>query len=130
MLKACGYCGRIHKMGETCPKKPDKHYHKTTTDHLRDTYKWQKKREQIKQDAHYLCEVCKDQGHITNKGLEVHHIIKLNQAPELLTDDDNLICLCIPHHKQADAGEINPTYLKQLAKKRHAENSTKYPPRR
>lgn len=122
MLKACSYCGRIHNIGETCPKKPTRHYHKTTTDHLRDTYKWQRKRNQIKADANYLCEVCKDKGIITSKHLEVHHIVKLNKAPDLLTDDDNLICLCVPHHKQADAGEIDAIYLKQLAKKRHAEN--------
>lgn len=122
MLKACGYCGRMHQMNEECPKRPARHYRKTDADKLRNTYRWQRKREQIKQDAHYLCEVCKDQGTIATKGLEVHHIIKLNQAPDLLTDDDNLICLCVMHHKQADAGEINPTYLKQLAKKRHTEN--------
>lgn len=118
MLKACGYCGHIHKMGETCPTKPARHYKKTSTDKLRNTYRWQRKREQIRQDAHYMCEVCRAEGHITTKGLEVHHIIKLNQAPDLLTDDDNLICLCTPHHKQADADEIEPAYLKQLAQKR------------
>lgn len=122
MLKACGYCGRMHQMGEECPTKPARHYKKTDADKLRNTYRWQRKREQIKQDAHYMCEVCKAEGIITTKGLEVHHIVKLNTNPDLLTDDDNLICLCIPHHKQADAGQIHPTYLKQLAQKRHGEN--------
>ena len=121
MLKACGYCGKIHDINATCPKKPTRHYHKTDADKLRNTYRWQRKREQIKQDAHYTCEVCKAKGIITTKGLEVHHIIKLNKAPNLLTDDDNLICLCVTHHKQADAGQIDPTYLQQLAQKRHDE---------
>ena len=118
MLKACGYCGHIHQMGEECPTKPARHYNKTDADKLRNTYRWQRKREQIRQDAHYMCEACKAEGIITTKGLEVHHIVKLNRAPNLLTDDDNLICLCVPHHKQADNGEIDPTYLKQLAQKR------------
>ena len=83
MLKACGWCGRMHDINAQCPKKPAKHYHKTSADHLRDTYKWQRKREQIKQDANYLCEVCKDKGKITNKWLEVHHIVKLNDNPDL-----------------------------------------------
>jgi len=69
-----------------------------------------------------MCEVCKAKGIITTNGLEVHHIVKLNTNPDLLTDDDNLICLCVPHHKQADAGQIDSTYLKQLAQKRHDEN--------
>lgn len=122
MLKACGYCGRMHDINATCPKRPVRHYRKTDADKLRNTYRWQRKREQIRQDAHYMCEVCKAKGIITTKGLEVHHIIKLNTNPNLLTDDDNLICLCIPHHKQADNGEIDPTYLKQLAQKRRDEN--------
>nr|DAI57605.1 MAG TPA: NinG recombination protein [Caudoviricetes sp.] len=122
MLKACGYCGRMHQMGEECPTKPTRHYHKTDADKLRNTYRWQRKREQIKQDAHYMCEVCKAEGIITTKRMEVHHIIKLNTNPALLTDDDNLICLCVTHHKQADNGEIDPTYLKQLAQKRQTGN--------
>lgn len=122
MLKACGWCGRMHDINATCPRKPTqkgrKYEHRTDADKLRNTYRWRMKREQIKQDAHYMCEVCKDQGHITSQHLEVHHIIKLNKAPDLLTDDDNLICLCTTHHKQADAGEIEPVYLRELAKQR------------
>lgn len=118
MLKACGYCGRIHKMGETCPTKPTRHYKKTTTDKLRNTSRWQHKRNQIKADAHHMCEVCADHGIITTTGLEIHHIIKLNDNPNLLTEDDNLVCLCVPHHKQADAGTIDTSYLKHLANKR------------
>lgn len=125
MLKACGYCGRMHNINETCPRKPTqkgrKYPTKTDADKLRNTYRWQRKREQIKADAHYLCEVCTAQGHITNQRLEVHHITKLNDAPDLLTDDANLICLCVTHHKQADAGEIEPDYLRQLAAKRGRE---------
>lgn len=125
MLKACGWCGRMHDINTECPKKPTqkgrKYGSKTDADKLRNTYRWRRKREQIKADAHYLCEVCADQGKITNKHLEVHHIIKLNANPDLLTDDDNLICLCVTHHKQADAGQIDAIYLKQLAKKRHAD---------
>jgi 5-methylcytosine-specific restriction protein A len=122
MLKACGWCGRMHDINAECPRKPTqkgrKYGSKTDADKLRNTYRWRRKREQIKQDAHYMCEVCADKGIINGKHLEVHHIIKLNKAPNLLTDDDNLICLCVTHHKQADAGGIEPTYLRQLARKR------------
>ena len=125
MMRACGWCGRMHDINAECPRKPTQKGHKygskTDIDKLRNTYRWRRKREQIKQDAHYLCEVCADQGHITTSHLEVHHIVKLNTAPDLLTDDDNLVCLCTTHHKQADAGEIDAIYLKQLAKKRHAD---------
>ena len=91
MLKACGWCGRMHDINTECPRKPTqkgrKYGSKTDIDKLRNTYRWRRKREQIKQDAHYMCEVCADQGHITTNHLEVHHIIKLNTNPDLLTDD-------------------------------------------
>lgn len=119
MLKACPYCGRIHDMNTTCPRKPHRYYTRTETDKLRNTYRWKKKRAQIKDDAHHMCEVCADHGHITTQHLEIHHITKLRDNPNLLTDDDNLVCLCVEHHKQADAGQINPTYLHQLAHKRN-----------
>lgn len=124
MLKACPYCGRMHDINTTCPRKPTtqkgrKYQHRTDADKLRNTYRWRQKREQIKQDAHWMCEVCADKGNINNKHLEVHHITKLNQAPDLLIDDNNLICLCVIHHKQADAGQLDPNYLHQLAHKRN-----------
>lgn len=122
MMKACKYCGRMHDINATCPRKPTqkgrKYPTKTSVDKLRYTSRWQRKRAQIKQDAHYMCEVCADHGIITTSHLEVHHIVKLNDNPDLLTDDSNLICLCVPHHKQADAGEIESDYMKQLVVKR------------
>ena len=124
-MKSCSYCGRIHDMNEECPRKPTQkgriYKSKTDADKLRNTYRWRQKREQIKADAHYMCEVCADQGTINSRHLEVHHIIKLNKEPNLLTDDDNLICLCTTHHKQADAGEIEPDYLRQLAVRRQKQ---------
>lgn len=122
MLKACKYCGRMHDINATCPRKPTqkgrKYPTKTSADRLRYTSRWQRKRAQIKSDAHYMCEVCAAEGHITTRHLEVHHIVKLNDNPDLLTDDTNLICLCVPHHKQADAGEIESDYMRQLVVKR------------
>lgn len=121
MLKACGYCGKLHKLGYKCPKKPRPHTTQTDADKLRNTYRWQRKRDQIKADAHHMCEVCAAQGHITTQHLEVHHITKLRDNPNLLTDDTNLICLCRYHHRQADAGEIEPDYLRCLAAKRQKQ---------
>ncbi len=65
-----------------------------------------------------LCEVCKAQGVYNYNDLEVHHIEKLKDNPDGLLNDDNLICLCVYHHKQADAGELNADYLRELVKER------------
>lgn len=80
----------------------------------------------IREKANYLCEVCRDQGRLTYNDLEVHHIVKIKDDSNKLLDDYNLICLCVEHHKQADAGEIETDYLKRLAKDRE-ERNTPYP---
>lgn len=65
-----------------------------------------------------MCEVCRDQGKVTTKGLEVHHIDKLRDDPDGLIEDDNLVCLCMMHHRMADRGELAKGYLRGLARQR------------
>ena len=115
-LVSCSKCGKMHPRGYKC--NVGRTYKKTEIDKLRNTSKWQRKREQIRDDSLNLCAVCLDQGIYTYEGLEVHHIEKLNESPEKLLEDYNLICLCTYHHKQADAGELSIEYLRELVKKR------------
>lgn len=115
-LKTCSRCGRIHARGYKC--NVGRVTAKTDESRLRSTYRWTKKAKQIKDDANGLCEVCKAQGVYTYDGLEVHHITKLKEDPNGLLEDDNLIALCVYHHKQADDGELDADYLRELAKVR------------
>jgi len=115
-LKSCSRCGRIHARSQKCPI--SRTYNRTEEDRLHNTWAWTKKAKQIKEDANGLCEVCKAQGVYTYDGLEVHHITKLRDDPRGLLEDDNLVCLCVYHHKQADAGEIEVDYLRSLARER------------
>lgn len=62
------------------------------------SYKWQKKRQQIAKDNHYLCYVCKNFEKKYVRYNEVHHIKPLIGNFELALSDDNLICLCSEHH--------------------------------
>lgn len=117
MYKSCSKCGKIHDTKYKCDIK--RVFNKTDTDKLRSTYRWTQKAKQIKEQSNYLCAVCKEEGIYTYDNIEVHHIIKLKDNPGLLTDDDNLICLCVEHHKMADSGEISKEYLQSLVKKRH-----------
>ena len=89
---------------------------------LRQTNKWHSKSLEIRERSHWLCAVCLDHKVITHESLEVHHIIKLRDNPELLLEDSNLICLCTKHHKQADEGEIDVDYLRMLAQMRDELN--------
>lgn len=114
-LKACSVCGKIHDASIKCTRKDARmdNEHK-----LRQKNKWHRKSIEIRERSHWLCAVCKDQGTFNHENVEVHHIEKLRNNPDGLLDDNNLICLCIPHHKQADDGLIEPDYLRQLARKR------------
>ena len=92
---------------------------KTKEQALRKRTTWTNKSREIRERSLYLCAVCKDRGEISfDDDLEVHHIIKLRDNPSGLLEDDNLICLCVNHHKQADRGELSIDYLRQLIKNR------------
>lgn len=116
MFKACSRCGKIHSASYQC--NVGKVYQGGKERKQRSRYVWTKKSEEIREQAQYLCEVCRDQGEISYEKLEVHHIIPLTENPSLLLEDTNLICLCVKHHKQADNGEIDREYLRKLARQR------------
>ena len=86
---------------------------------LRRRSSWTNKSKEIRERSLYICAVCQDQGIArADDDVEVHHIKKLRDNPDGLLDDDNLVCLCTYHHKQADKGILSEDYLRQLAQKR------------
>ena len=115
MLRSCSKCGKIHAYNYNCTagRLP-----KTDEQALRSRYKWNKKSESIRERSFHLCAICRALGDYTPKDLEVHHIIKLRDDPNGLLEDSNLVALCVDHHKQADRGEIDIEYLRELARKR------------
>lgn len=124
MFKACSRCGKIHDKNYNCTvNKPKYHCDRPETDRLRNTQKWAKKAVDIKEQAQYLCEVCRDKKILNYNNLEVHHIEKLRDKPDMLIEDSNLICLCIKHHKQADRGQLSKDYLRKLALRRIQGNT-------
>ena len=121
-LVTCPRCGRIHPRGYKCTvgrTKPKTYVYDETK--LRSKQAWSSKSKQIRADANYLCEVCKDNGAYNYKDLSVHHIEKLRDRPDLWLEDSNLICLCKDHHRMAEAGLIDKAYLHKLAKQRIKE---------
>ena len=128
MFKACSRCGKIHPYNVKCTAGIDWNKYKSDTDKLHNTTAWHNKAFEIKQRSMFLCAVCMDewkQNHEASKlssdNLEVHHITKLRDDPELLLDDLNLICLCRTHHRKADNNQLDPDYLRRLARLRDAQ---------
>ena len=116
MFKSCSKCGKIHPKNYQC--NVGRIYSGGDERKLRSKYSWTKKSEEIRERANHLCEVCRDKGIITFKDIEVHHIVKVKDDETLLLDNENLICLCQEHHKQADNGLIEKEYLQRLARLR------------
>ncbi len=116
-LNTCKMCGRIKKRNQNCCKNK-KVYNQTKYDLFRNTKKWQRKREEIKERDRYTCSICNlSKNKYNYEKLEVHHIDKLCENWEARLNNDNLITLCVYHHKLADKGRITKELLKQLVKK-------------
>lgn len=116
MYRACSRCGKIHPANVSCSK--GRTYSGGEERRLRSSWAWNKKSREIRDKAQHLCEVCRDQGRYTHDHLEVHHIQKVSEHPERLLDDNNCICLCVEHHKDADAHALSDEYLYMLVHKR------------
>ena len=119
MYKACSRCGRIHDSNFKCRAGIDYSRDDITEERrLRNKTAWANKSAEIRERAQYICEVCRDRGIYNYRDLEVHHIVKLRDSAEGLLDNYNLVCLCAKHHRQADKGQLDAEYLRNLAKNR------------
>lgn len=113
MLKTCSRCG-IVPVDHVCPYAKQKKYEQeknSPQDKFRKSWRWYNKSKEIKERDYYLCQVCVRNKYNTintynyNK-LEVHHIVPLSEDYSKRLDNDNLITLCVYHHKMADRDEI------------------------
>ena len=115
MLKSCKYCGHIHDSKYDCGSKPKRSKENTEQTRLRTCRKWNKTRKQVNDRDHFICRVCFARGVIHADGLETHHIVPLAEDDSLAYEEDNLITLCVEHHKAADKGLIARAELTALA---------------
>ena len=123
IYKSCSKCGKIHDIKYRCNANYKFEVRKyDEARQLRNTHKWHKKAEQIKQDSKFLCALCLEEGIYNYKDLEIHHIDKIRDNKDRLLDNNNLICLCRNHHALADKGIITKEHLFNLVKKREGKN--------
>ena len=122
-LKTCTYCHKIHDIKMKCTAKKGYYRDKNTRyqkdkDYLKfiKSKQWYEKSQEIKLLDAYCCLMCKSLGLISPKYLEVHHIVKVRNDSSLKLDNDNLITLCVNHHKMADSNKIQASELYRLIK--------------
>lgn len=123
-LKTCTYCRKIHGKEINCKAKKG-YYRDKNARYQKDkdyikfikSKQWYNKSQEIKLLDSHCCLVCKSLDLISPVYLEVHHIVKFRNNSSLKLDNDNLITLCIAHHKMADANKISTNELHRLINK-------------
>lgn len=113
LTRTCNICGRVHKLGESCPKA--KKRHKEYDEFRRDTiatgfYKskaWVRMVSMIKERDHGLDQFELVINKKIVKGELVHHIVPLEDSPDRRLDPGNLIYVSRKSHRR-----IHDTYQK------------------
>lgn len=101
--KICSRCGKIINEGEKCNCQQSTFYNNKKSTKEKDlihSKRWRDKRKTIiKRDG--VCVRCFIKYKIINSDdLTVHHIKSRKNHPELMFDDENLVCLCSTCNKQ------------------------------
>ncbi|MEZ7740485.1 HNH endonuclease [Gemella sanguinis] len=123
-LKTCHYCQKIHDSSIKCGGKRS-YYREKNNRYTKDkdylsfikSKEWLNKSVEIKLLDNYNCLVCKSLGLVSPTYLEVHHIEKVRMNNDNRLENNNLITLCIHHHKQAENSTISSTELHNLIEK-------------
>ena len=123
-LKTCTYCRKIHGNEINCTAKRGYYREKNARyekdkDYLKfiKSKQWFNKSQEIKLLDSHCCLVCKSLGLISPTYLEVHHINKVRNDYDKRLENNNLITLCVFHHKQADTNKIASSELHSLINK-------------
>lgn len=120
-LKTCTYCRKIHGKEINCKAKRG-YYREKNSRYEKDkdylnfikSKQWHNKSQEIKLLDSHCCLVCESLNLISPVYLEVHHIVKFRNDSSLGLDNNNLITLCVNHHKMADSNKIQASELYRL----------------
>lgn len=109
MLRVCSICLKIHDHKFKCNRKVA--IRNTTQEQEKlnrfyRSYQWRKVKESKRKDILYQCEVCNFLGGVCFCD-EVHHIKKVATNWDERLDYENLIGLCVAHHKEIEKLSLN-----------------------
>ena len=85
---------------------------------------WEKKRLEILERDNYECQVCKEEGGFA-PATTVHHILHLENRPDLALDDDNLLSVCAACHNR----EHPERFIQNFAEARKNKLNERFPER-
>lgn len=92
------------------------------TDARKRGYTWDWEQFSRNYRANYpLCEMC-ESCNVVRPSVSVHHIQKIDDAPERKLDITNVIALCDECHKRADRDAAYNARCKRLADERHNDS--------
>ncbi|HFJ9456971.1 TPA: HNH endonuclease [Bacillus cereus] len=101
--KICGGCGKRVDFNATCSCKKRNATNKKSgeTDKLMKSYRWKQLRKRIIERDGCICQRCLIKYNIIESSeLTVHHVLSRRNHPELMFDENNLICLCFTCNNQ------------------------------
>lgn len=98
-VKQLCQCGKLDCQGHSQRKASKADYR--ATKHERYGSQWPKL-SRLYRVHNPLCQVCEAEGR-TTPAVDVHHIQKVSDRPDLLLDWDNLLSVCRKCHKKLDA---------------------------
>ena len=110
MKKACPYCGRIHDKRNECGRAPVRHKRFSDANNLRNKGAWKKVKKLANDRDGNMCVLCFLEGAFNVEELETHHIVPINDDPELAYELENLVTVCRRHHEIVEAlppGEVH-----------------------
>ena len=122
MKKVCPKCGKIVDQHHTHaqPYRKRKWNNDDPERRIRNSYRWQRKREEIKRRDGGIDQIAAHgldgPPYIETRRLQVHHIIPLEERPDLAFDNDNLITVSPRTHELAETGTISREALLSIAK--------------
>ena len=103
LQKICEHCGKIISQGTTCPCRANRHrlYDKTQRDKTKSAFykskMWRQVAEYTKARANGLDEYLLAEGRLC-KGNTAHHILTIDESPELKLSLENLIFVSSSTH--------------------------------
>jgi len=123
MKRTCPICGKIvegwHDHPRQQPKRQYRKYKSTPSRKIRNTKRWQNKRDEIKRRDNGVDQVAANGldgvPYIESRNLQVHHIEPIEERPDLAFANDNLITVSPHTHELCERGLVPKQKLHDIA---------------